>query len=128
MEVKLLHEQDGQRTFVVVLKTGEEVIDSLGKFAKNERISAAQISAIGALSELELDYFDWEKKEYQKTLIEEPADRGAEGVSKFGAETPMRRPAQPEEIAPAFVFLAAPSCSSYITGEILPIVGGYLGG
>jgi hypothetical protein len=34
----------------------------------------------------------------------------------------MRRPAQPEEIAPAFVFLAAPSCSSYITGEILPII------
>ena len=36
--------------------------------------------------------------------------------------------AQPEEIAPAFVFLAAPSCSSYITGEILPIIGGYSGG
>jgi NAD(P)-dependent dehydrogenase (short-subunit alcohol dehydrogenase family) len=35
--------------------------------------------------------------------------------------------AQPEEIAPAFVFLAAPSCSSYITGEILPIIGGYSG-
>ena len=31
----------------------------------------------------------------------------------------MKRPAQPEEIAPAFVFLAAPSCSSYITGEVV---------
>ena len=40
----------------------------------------------------------------------------------------MKRPAQAEEIAPAFVFLAAPSCSSYITGEILPIIGGYSGG
>jgi NAD(P)-dependent dehydrogenase (short-subunit alcohol dehydrogenase family) len=57
-----------------------------------------------------------------------PADRDADGVSTFGGETPMRRPAQPEEIAPAFVFLAAPSCSSYITGEILPIIGGYAGG
>lgn len=57
-----------------------------------------------------------------------PADRNAEGVEKFGGQTPMRRPAQPEEIAPAFVFLAAPSCSSYITGEILPIIGGYSGG
>jgi NAD(P)-dependent dehydrogenase (short-subunit alcohol dehydrogenase family) len=57
-----------------------------------------------------------------------PADRTAEGVSKFGGETPMKRPAQPEEIAPAYVFLAAPSCSSYITGEILPIIGGYSGG
>jgi NAD(P)-dependent dehydrogenase (short-subunit alcohol dehydrogenase family) len=57
-----------------------------------------------------------------------PADRDADGVSNFGGETPMKRPAQPEEIAPAFVFLAAPSCSSYITGEILPIIGGYTGG
>ena len=57
-----------------------------------------------------------------------PADRNAEAVSKFGGDTPMKRPAQPEEIAPAFVFLAAPSCSSYITGEILPIIGGYSGG
>src|ERR1700722_11571806 len=57
-----------------------------------------------------------------------PADRDPDGVSIFGSETPMKRPAQPEEIAPAFVFLAAPSCSSYITGEILPIIGGYSGG
>ncbi len=54
-----------------------------------------------------------------------PADRPAEAVKKFGAEAAMKRPAQPEEIAPAFVFLAAPSCSSYITGEILPVIGGY---
>jgi len=57
-----------------------------------------------------------------------PADRAAKGVAKFGGDTPMKRPAQPEEIAPAFVFLAAPSCSSYITGEVLPIIGGYSGG
>jgi NAD(P)-dependent dehydrogenase (short-subunit alcohol dehydrogenase family) len=57
-----------------------------------------------------------------------PADRDAEEVASFGAYTPMRRAAQPEEIAPAFVFFAAPTCASYITGEILPIVGGYAGG
>ena len=57
-----------------------------------------------------------------------PADKPAEKVAKFGGDTPMKRPAQPEEIAPAFVFLAAPSCSSYITGEVLPIIGGYSGG
>jgi NAD(P)-dependent dehydrogenase (short-subunit alcohol dehydrogenase family) len=57
-----------------------------------------------------------------------PADRKAEKVATFGSQTPMKRAAQPEEIAPAFVFLAAPSCSSYITGEILPIIGGYSGG
>ena len=57
-----------------------------------------------------------------------PADRPADKVKNFGADTPMKRAAQPEEIAPAFVFMAAPSCSSYITGEILPIIGGYSGG
>jgi NAD(P)-dependent dehydrogenase (short-subunit alcohol dehydrogenase family) len=57
-----------------------------------------------------------------------PSDRDAEGVAHFGEGTPMKRPAQPEEIAPAYVFLASPHCSSYITGEILPIVGGYKGG
>jgi len=45
-------------------------------------------------------------------------------VTKHGADTPMERPAQPEEIAPAFVFLASEADSSYITGEILPILGG----
>lgn len=57
-----------------------------------------------------------------------PADKEAEDVSHFGEKTPMKRPAQPEEIAPAYVFLASSHCSSYITGEILPIIGGYGGG
>jgi NAD(P)-dependent dehydrogenase (short-subunit alcohol dehydrogenase family) len=57
-----------------------------------------------------------------------PADRSADKVKDFGADTPMKRAAQPEEIAPAFVFMAAPSCSSYITGEVLPVIGGYSGG
>jgi len=56
-----------------------------------------------------------------------PADRKADAVKTFGSQTAMKRAAQPEEIAPAYVFLAAPSCSSYITGEILPIIGGYGG-
>ena len=54
-----------------------------------------------------------------------PADKAAQDVKDFGADTPMKRAAQPEEIAPAFIFLAAPCCSSYITGEVLPIIGGY---
>ncbi|HYD86710.1 MAG TPA: SDR family oxidoreductase [Vitreimonas sp.] len=54
-----------------------------------------------------------------------PADKPAEKVKEFGAHSKMKRPAQPEEIAPAFVFLASPQMSSYITGEILPVIGGY---
>lgn len=52
-----------------------------------------------------------------------PADKPAEKVSEFGAKTALGRPAQPEELSPAYVFLASPACSSYITGIVLPITG-----
>jgi NAD(P)-dependent dehydrogenase (short-subunit alcohol dehydrogenase family) len=56
-----------------------------------------------------------------------PADKPAQAIPSFGASTSLQRPAQPEEIAPAHVFLAAPCCSSYITGVVLPVMGGVTG-
>lgn len=56
-----------------------------------------------------------------------PADRPAKDVAKFGQSSDMHRPAQPEEIAPAYVFLAAPVCASYISGIVLPVMGGPTG-
>lgn len=56
-----------------------------------------------------------------------PADQPADKVSEFGQRTDMKRPAQPEELSPAYVFLAAPSCAAYITGIVLPIMGGVTG-
>lgn len=55
-----------------------------------------------------------------------PADEGnpPEKVAKFGEKTPLKRPAQPEELAPSYVFLASDADSSYITGEILAVMGG----
>ena len=52
-----------------------------------------------------------------------PADRPAEKVAQFGRNSDMKRAAQPEEISPAFVYLAAPACSGYVTGIVLPITG-----
>jgi NAD(P)-dependent dehydrogenase (short-subunit alcohol dehydrogenase family) len=52
-----------------------------------------------------------------------PADRPAAEVAEFGGNSDMKRAAQPEEISPAYVFLAAPVCSGYITGIVLPITG-----
>ena len=52
-----------------------------------------------------------------------PADSPAEKVAEFGKGTEMKRPAQPEELSPAYVFLAAPACSGYITGIVLPVTG-----
>jgi NAD(P)-dependent dehydrogenase (short-subunit alcohol dehydrogenase family) len=53
-----------------------------------------------------------------------PSDKPAKKVATFGQDTPMKRPAQPEEIAPAFVFFASEADSSYITGEVLTLLGG----
>jgi NAD(P)-dependent dehydrogenase (short-subunit alcohol dehydrogenase family) len=55
-----------------------------------------------------------------------PSDPGmtAEKVAKFGKKTPIGRPAQPEELAPAYVFLASDADSSYITGIVLNVMGG----
>ncbi len=52
-----------------------------------------------------------------------PADKTAEQIGKFGQDTDFGRPAQPEELSPAYVFLAAPCCASYITGIVLPVTG-----
>jgi NAD(P)-dependent dehydrogenase (short-subunit alcohol dehydrogenase family) len=54
------------------------------------------------------------------------ADEGAsaDDVKQFGAHVPIGRPAQPEELAPAYVFLASNADSSYITGIALPVIGG----
>ena len=52
-----------------------------------------------------------------------PADQTGDRIAHFGEKTDMGRPAQPEELSPAYVFLAAPCCSSYITGIVLPVTG-----
>lgn len=53
-----------------------------------------------------------------------PAERGDEEIEDFGADTPIGRPAQPEEIAPAYVFFACNADSGYVSGHVLPQLGG----
>lgn len=52
------------------------------------------------------------------------ADQSAEKVARFGQDSDRGRPAQPEEISPAYVFLASRVCSSYVNGIVLPVMGG----
>jgi len=52
-----------------------------------------------------------------------PADAPPDQVAKFGQDTDMKRPAQPEELSPAYVYLASPVCSGYVTGIVLPVTG-----
>jgi NAD(P)-dependent dehydrogenase (short-subunit alcohol dehydrogenase family) len=53
-----------------------------------------------------------------------PSDQTASKVAHFGEDTPMQRPAQPEEMAPAYVYFASNADSSYVTGEVLSLLGG----
>jgi NAD(P)-dependent dehydrogenase (short-subunit alcohol dehydrogenase family) len=54
----------------------------------------------------------------------QPVSKPADDVANHGADTPMQRAGQPEEVAPAFVFFASEADSSYISGEILTLLGG----
>jgi len=54
----------------------------------------------------------------------QPATQLEEKVEKFGADTPLGRAGQPAEVAPAFVFLAATSTASYVSGTVLGVTGG----
>jgi predicted DNA-binding protein with PD1-like motif len=74
MKAKTLQESQGRRVFALILDTGDEVLKSVQEFAARERITAAQITAIGALSDVVLKYFDWQKKAYQDIPVREQVE------------------------------------------------------
>jgi uncharacterized protein len=74
MKVKLLHESEGLRKFVVILDTGDEITTCLKRFAGEEKLSAAQVSALGAFSEAKLAFFEWETKEYLDIPLPEQSE------------------------------------------------------
>ena len=74
MKAKLLHEQQGQKTFAVVFDKGEEVVAGLLAFAKGNSLAASHFTAIGAFSDVTLGYFDWEKKDYRKLPVREQVE------------------------------------------------------
>ena len=74
MQQKLLNECGGQRTFAVVLDSGDEAMECLQAFAKARRISAAQITGIGAFENVVLKYFDWTTKQYVSNRVDEQVE------------------------------------------------------
>ena len=77
MKTKLLHQDGNHRTYAVVLSTGDEVMSCLQQFSQAEQLTAAHISALGAFSDAELKFFDWEKKEYLPIPVHEQAEVAA---------------------------------------------------
>ena len=69
-----LHQSSGQTTYAVILDTGEEVMHSLKRFITAEKVRAAQLTAIGALSDAVLLYFDWRKKDYLRIPVTEQVE------------------------------------------------------
>jgi predicted DNA-binding protein with PD1-like motif len=74
VKAKLLHEQQGQKTFAVVFDTGDEVASGLLAFAKEKHLGGSHFTAIGAFSDVTLGFFDWDKKDYQKLPIREQVE------------------------------------------------------
>jgi uncharacterized protein len=74
MQSRLINQAGRQRTFVVVLNSGDEVMACLNRFVEQEKIEAAQFSAIGALRSAALGYFDWETKDYQRIPVDEQVE------------------------------------------------------
>jgi predicted DNA-binding protein with PD1-like motif len=71
MRSKLIHGADRLRIYAAVLDIGDEVTGCLTRLAADERLTAAQVSAIGAFESATLAFWDWEKKEYEKIPVQE---------------------------------------------------------
>jgi uncharacterized protein len=63
-----------QRTYAVVFDQGDEVLENLLAFAKARDISAAGFTGLGALSDVVLGYFDWQKKDYRRIALDEQVE------------------------------------------------------
>jgi predicted DNA-binding protein with PD1-like motif len=74
MKSKLLHEENGLRTFAVVFDKDDDVSKSLLEFANASRFADAHLTAIGAFSEVTLGYFDRQRKDYKKIRITEQVE------------------------------------------------------
>jgi predicted DNA-binding protein with PD1-like motif len=74
MKSRLIDGEGGEKTFVLVLDTGDEVVSEITNFARENDLDAASITAIGAFSGATLGYFDIVEKEYEKIPLEEQVE------------------------------------------------------
>jgi uncharacterized protein len=74
VKAKLLSESAGQKNFVLVFNTGDEVMKSLLGYAKEQRLTGCHFTAIGAFENAILGYFDWHKKDYKKIPVHEQVE------------------------------------------------------
>jgi predicted DNA-binding protein with PD1-like motif len=63
-----------QRTFILVFEPGDEIVKTLLEFARREKLTAARLSAVGAVKSAVLGYFDRESKQYKRNAIDEQTE------------------------------------------------------
>jgi predicted DNA-binding protein with PD1-like motif len=94
MRSKLLEEREGRRAFVVVFDIGDEVAGGLAQFAREQQLGGSALTAIGALRDATLGFWDWETKDYARIPIQEQVEvvslvgniaRGPDGSPKLHA-------------------------------------------
>jgi len=73
MKAKLINES-GEKTYAIVFAKGDDVVEGLLSFAREKKIQASHFTAIGALSDITLGYFNWKKKTYDKISIQEQVE------------------------------------------------------
>src|SRR4051794_40680206 len=74
MKSKLIHEQQGEKTFALIFDTGDKAMAGLVEFARQNKLGASRITAIGAFRDVVLGYFDWGSKQYQKIPVHEQVE------------------------------------------------------
>jgi predicted DNA-binding protein with PD1-like motif len=74
MKTQLIHEQHGEKTFVIVFAKGDEVVAGLQQFAEGHRVTAAHFTAVGAFRDVVLGYFERERKDYKRIPLHEQVE------------------------------------------------------
>jgi uncharacterized protein len=74
MKAQLVHENEGEKTFVLVFASGDETVAGLTAFAKEKKLGASRLTAIGGFQEATLGYFNLEKKDYDKIPVREQVE------------------------------------------------------
>lgn len=73
MKYRLL-KADGERTFVIVGDPGDDAVDTIGRFARDQNLSAASLTAVGAFARATVGWFDREAKDYRRIAVAEQCE------------------------------------------------------
>jgi predicted DNA-binding protein with PD1-like motif len=74
MQVRQIYANGDQRTFAVIMDSGDEAMEQVCRFAESQNIAGAQITGIGAFEKAVLRYFDWQTKQYRDIPVDEQVE------------------------------------------------------